>query len=398
MNLNPDDLTKGMEKIADEIVNHCKHGKQSTSLTDDKLACGQFYGDSVKNRTQSGLHGAAAAVSILLGSGKTTHVEVAKKILKFAQEYSSEPQNTDDALNTIKQAEILAALNDLADNSAYSNDLKNRLLTKQNASNGAWCDYLDEVDKHSEVATCYAVIALHTRVTPDKLLKSKNFLWDKQLNLLSPSKASDIYAIAVRSLILYTLANCKINDSGSEYTKKDLKNNIKEIWEICRPQYKAEFEVTVEYDRNNKNQYLRLPWQIYLAHALLISEPTCFYTIGFQSYLSKLNKAANNGGYKYEHAGKYLSTRTNAILYNFLCTANKANPHKSYFYMLLDYCSEIWANTWIRAFVVFVLGFIFLKWSNEWKTLLENQNPLWGDFIGALVISALSWLYSSGKR
>jgi len=399
--LKPNDLVMGMEKIANEVVKHCQHGKQSEGSVDD-LACGQFYGDNVKDWVQCGLHGTAAAISILLLFGENNHVNVAKKLIKFAKKYNAESQNADDKLNTIKQAELLTSLtfNSLAEESSYATELKNSLLAKQDQSNGAWCYFLDDVNKHSEVATCYAVIALNNIMpsNSEELLKSTKYLWERQRHFLAQSEASDIYAIAIRSLILFTLSNCKANNSGNAYTQKDLKSDIKRLWNICRPQYQSQFEVTVEYDRKHKNQYLRLPWQIYLSHALLLKDPTCFYTITFQRYLSKVNQAAQAGGYKYAHAGQYLSTRTNAILFSFLDAAKKLTPPKSLISQGIDQFSEAWSKLWVRASVIFALGFCFLTWSNQWKELLGNLNSLWGDFIGAIVINALAWINSKGRR
>jgi hypothetical protein len=400
MTLNPNDLAKGMEKIADEIFKHCQHGKQSQPYNaNGSLSCGQFYGDSVKERVQCGLHGAASAISILLLTRKTNHADVAKKLLKFTKEFNNNNQKPDDELNTIKQAEILAAINDLAEEPNYPIELKNKLINKQDCSSGAWAYFLDE-QKVSEVATCYVVLALNGRLASDSevLIKAQNFLWKSQCDLLEQSKASDIYAIAIRSLILYTLAKCNLTNSGISFSKKELNSSIVELWNICRPQYKSQFEVTVEYDRNDKNQYLRLPWQIYLANAVILANSSYYYTINFQKYLSVLYKAAQAGGYKYDHAGKFFSTRTNAILYSFLDSAYKSNPKKYLLNWLRDQFLEAWAKNYIRTGAVFVLGLAFLSWSNQWKDILSEQSQFWGDFIGAIVISGLSWLFSMGRR
>ncbi|MFZ2405999.1 MAG: hypothetical protein WAW41_12745 [Methylobacter sp.] len=399
MALEPNQLTKGMEKIAEEIFKHCKYGKQSENLANGALACGQFYGDNVKNRIQRGLHGTSAAISILLASQKQEYVDIAKKLLIYTKNRQTyDPQNVDDDLNTIKQAETLMALNNLADDPQYLQSLKDRLLNKQNASDGSWSHFFDD-NTPSEEATCYAVLSLHNKISPEKLIKSKEYLWKKQEALLDKSKSSDIYAIAIRSLILYTLASCQSNDANSLYTPKQLITEVKNLWNICRPEYRSDFEVTVEYYRKDKNQYLRLPWQIYLAHALLLTNNTYFYSKRFQRFLLILYQAAKeNGGYKYQHEGIFLSTRTNAILYRFFDYAKSITPHKATITKLTDDFLEAWSHSWIRTGVILALGFRFLTWSNQWKELLNDQSPLWGDFIGALVISALSWLYSTGRR
>lgn len=397
MALEPDDLANGMEKITDEVFKHCEHGAQKNGLNNNALACGQFYGDSVKSRGQRGIHGTAAAISILLASDKKKHVDVAKRLLIYAKDHCTiDPHTVDDDLNTSKQAEILAALNDSADAPDYLLNLKTKLLNKKNPSDGFWGYFLDEDDKPSEVATCYAVLALNNRVPADQLLTSKKFLWKGQRDLEEQSKASDIYAIAIRSLILYVLATCKPDTAA--YSQKDLKLAIKNLWNICRPHYKSAFEVPVEYERKEKNQYLRLPWQIYLAHALLLTDPTCFYTKRFQEYLSTLNQSAQSGGY-YEHAGKYFSTRANAILFKFFACASKLTPHKTLYIRFIDPSLESWVQKkWVRLSAVGTLGVLGLLLSNYCKEQLNAQSPVWVEVIGWGFSATLTWLYSTGRR
>lgn len=400
MKLNPNDLKKGMAKIADEICSHCKHGDQSKKYKDNGgLSCGQFYGGNVRNRVQCGLHGAASAMSILLLTKKSEHTDVAKKLLNFIKEFIKNKNKPDDVLNTIKKAEILASINELADDQNYLSDLKKELMSKQDESTGAWAYFLDE-EEVSEVATSYVVLALCGRLESDSnvLINAQNYLWKSQFTLLEQSKASDIYAIAIRSLILYTLAKCDLANSEITFSKKELNSSILELWNICRPQYKSQFEVTVEYNRKDKNQYLRLPWQIYLANAVILADSSYYYTISFQKYLSILDNAAQTGGYKYDQAGKFFSTRTNSILYTFLDTACKLDPKKKFLNGLRDQFLELWAKKYIRAIVVFMLGFGFLFLSNYSKGILSDQSPLWTDVIGAILILFLSWLYSTGRR
>lgn len=398
MSIKPDDLKKSLKKIAIKVANHCENGQQNTGFnTNERLACGQFYGEGVENRTQRGLHGSAAAIAILLASQEQDHINIAKKLLLYTKSY----RNNNDDINTIKQSEILASFKDnisQTDSSEYASNLKNKIVSAMNQLNGTWSYFIDE-EETSEIPTCYALLALHKQVSPNSLSKSKDFLWEHQKSLIEKSKQLDIHAVAIRSLILYVLAKCcDGNTTGATYGLKDLRDTTICLWKDCRLQYELSFELTVEYYHNEKNYYLRLPWQIYLAHATLIMDNSIFYSKIFQKYLATLNLEAKDGGYKYIYSGKYLSTRTNSILYLFFNYASNITPHKNHLMIINDYLNEQWRLKLVRLFVIFILGCLFLYIANENKKFLDEQSSLLNDTLNGLITAFLAYIYGTPKK
>lgn len=403
MILKPSDLATSLQQIASKVADHCEHGEQSKNLQ-NMLACGQFYGNDVRPRRQKGLHGSAAAAGLLLASQTKHNIEIAKKLLKYTENHSNTPENDLDNLNTIKQAEILAAIDgriNLAEASDYCQKLINNLITYRDSSTGSWGYFLDNKDKvDSKVATSHALLALHQHVPPDDLLKTKEYLWKKQESLIASSNASDIYAIAIRSLILFSLAKCKNNNNTTEpFNEKELRMQTSNLWKKCRSFYESSFEVTVEYHWDDKNQYLRLPWQIYLAHAVLLVDNSIFYTARFQKYLESISRqVAEQGGYKYDHAGRFLSTRTNGILYNFIDFARNLNPPKNYISIAKEKSLEIWRSKIVRIPIIFGLGVGTLYFAEINKALLESHSSLLNDLINGATTAFLAWLYGTGKE
>ena len=398
MTINPNDLKAGLTEISNQVAEHCQDGNQNNGLENDTLACGQFYGDNVKERLQRGLHGTAAAILILLSSQKNEHVAIAKKLIVYAKNHKSiDSKNSDDDLNIIKQSEILASINNLAEEHDYCKQLKNTLLSQQSASNGSCGFYIDD-KLPSELATGYLILALYEYVTPSQITKSAKYLWEKQRKLESDKKSSDIYAIGLRSFILYVLSICMKDGIEGVFTSKDLFSDIVNLWHYSSSHYNSQFEIFIEYYYNEKNSYIRLPWQIYLAHALLLSDSSYFYSKRFQRYLSVLNKSSLSGGYKYDFVGPYFSTRTNAILYSFLKFASECKPHVSLAFKIKDVFVELWINTWIRSTAIFILSLGVLLGSNYFKQPLNEQSPLWTEIIGAGITTCLAWLYGTGKK
>jgi len=411
MALEPSDLSLSLSKIAEEVFEHCQHGAQSEGIVaidpqHPVRACGQFYGNDVRNRGQRGLHGTAAAVGILLSTRKGPYVDEANRLLNYVNRRMAIEQGAgvtdlsqiiDDESNTIKQSELLASINSLASDPSCVPALIEKIFTGQDATSGAWGFFLDEKIS-SNIATCYAVLGLHDRVLPEKLQKAWKYLWDEQNQLTKRSEAFDVDAIARRSLILYTLIVSATDNSPGPFSKKELVATITSLWRHCQRQYEYPFEVTIEYHRGSKNHYVRIPWQIYLAHALLRANSSYFYSIRFQQYISALIQRAVQGGYAYSQAGPFLSTRTNHILYEFLSFASTLEPRVSVLFRAVDRLGEYWANDWVRMTSVTLIGLCGLKVSNMMNHQLLGQSSIVSNVIASVFIMLLCWLYSKGNR
>ena len=398
MSIKPSDLVAGAEKIATEISEHCKFGKQSEGLN-GKFACGQFYGENVRGRAQRGLYGTASAISILLGVGSTEYVTTAKQLISFVEDRGTiekgiltEAKLQEDDLLTIKQAYLLAGLTNAADKASFETQLKEKLLAAKNAAHGSWGLFLDDSEP-SEVATCYVLQALEGRLPDDELKKTRSYLWTVQEQLAQRGLA-DPDAIARRCLILFTLSRNFDNPRVDVPPKDKLSAAVKSLWLHARPLYSSDYEISVEFNRNERNHYIRIPWQIYLVHALLRVDPPALYSQRVQAFLTRINTSALSGGYAYVQAGQYLASKTNWIVFALLNYAGKITQTPSWPFKARDWLGERWATPWIRFAVVVALGFLGLLLSNRFKAQLDSLSPLWPEVIAGIYIMFFSGLYT----
>ena len=407
MAIRPNDLDAGLAKITENIRDHCNQGSQSKGLK-DALACGQFFGQDVSERAQRGLHGTAAALRILLGEPNPGHenVATAKALLKYTQDRSKYEEGqgagtkdsiADDEQNTIKQAELLAALSPTVRADHYRDLLLGQIKGGMDQATGAWSFFLDE-NNPQDVPTAYAVIALNLRGMRDDFTKARNYLWSAQQSLAQSSDAQDVNAIARRSIDLYALAVSESKETAQEFSSKELQNSITSLWKQCRPFYSSPYEITVEYYRANKNHYVKIPWQIYLAQALLLVRPNELYSSRYQEFLSSLMLQAQSGGYRYEHGGPYRSTRTNASVYALLSYAATLDVTPTALFKAQDFLRELWVKPWFRTAVIFMLGFLLLYATDGAKQRLDAHSPLWPNVISSLLVTGLAWLYGRGRR
>ena len=289
------------------------------------------------------------------------------------------------------------AINELASEPAYMASLLDKVKNGRDVSNGTWSFFLGD-NTPSDVATCYAAMSVYKRVPSEDLSKSRAYLWKTQLDLERPSKSGDISAIARRSLILYTLTKTSSDGRSSGPARREVTAQVKTLWHFCRSKYLSPSEFVVEYYRGDKNHYIRIPWQIYLAHALLCVDPSCFHTKIFHQYLTTLHTSALQGGYVFDYAGPYFSTRTNAILCSFLNDASIAKPEASIVVVVRDTIHEYWTKPWIRLTFVFLLSAFIAHISNVSKPIMDHQSSLSINLISGGITAFFAWLYGTGRQ
>jgi hypothetical protein len=123
------------------------------------------------------------------------------------------------------------------------------------------------------------------------------------------SSGSDIY---VRCFVLLVLATY-----DSELERRELQPYWKEIFSTLSSQFGGQSEANHEYTRYGAQDYVRLPWQIYLIQSCAKLFPLTRF-VGFSLQRKMVDVAQQISapdGFKYEASGSYLSTRTYACVW-----------------------------------------------------------------------------------
>lgn len=116
----------------------------------------------------------------------------------------------------------------------------------------------------------------------------------------------DVY---IRCFVLYVLS---IYDTHAE--RKILQSSYKALFDLLSREFNAQTEANHEYTRYGAQDYVRIPWQIYLVQACAKLYPlTRFNNFAIQRKITSVaTQISSATGYRYNASGKYLSTRTYA--------------------------------------------------------------------------------------
>jgi hypothetical protein len=101
----------------------------------------------------------------------------------------------------------------------------------------------------------------------------------------------------------------------------------KELYNSLIGEFRRNSEANYEYTRYGEQDYVRIPWQLYLIQACARLFPLGrFNSLSVQSKLADIiRSAASTGGFRYEASGPYLSTRTHACLFQALTEIEEFN-------------------------------------------------------------------------
>lgn len=394
------ELGTGLTKIAESVLRQCNDGAQSKDLgSENYRACGQFYGPKVLDRKQLGLHGMAAAVTILHASRVQNAETTAHHVASFCESLFSDPSQSkvdpDDLKNILKISELLSALSGSDQDKSFADMLHKLLNDNRNPSDGGWGFYTDE-SISNEVPTAYALVALAPRVPLGDLLTTRKFLWDRYVELSKKPEVSDIGSTGRRVLILYALASY-FNHEDKTAQDKAVSSEVRKLWRELSEAYKTPFEMTEEYHRGDKNHYVRIPWQVYLAHALIQVDSRYYYSVRFQKFFESLHRSALADGYCYPHSGSLLSTRTNSAVAQLISSAISKKPSKNFAFAIFDGVREGLSISWIRYPLVIALAIVILRVTDYYKQQAADHNPLWIEVIGNGLNLFLIWLATTRR-
>lgn len=398
-------IDNAKDQIRKLFLNQCAYGRQTTSLPDSATvaACGQFL--NVLEKSQRGLHGTAAAICVL---GRDTRQETVALVLRMVEyirhrndyEPSDQlPKCTRDDNNVVKLSEAVIALRRVQAASDVVAQLAQRLLTGFKKGQG-WSWFIDNQEVPELFPTAFACYAL-SRIGPGTEVDGARQYLMKCLQQNDPKNGSGKrHADTMTDVFcLYVLTELTTGQTTSE-ERQFLKDTFDRIWHRLEPLLDDDLEQNIEYWDGGNTCYVRIPWQPYLL--VLASHYRVhwrFSSWAAQTKLVHILHMVKDDSYAYPYSGKFLSSRTYAILYEALGMINRNIEHRQLLplFPLWNRAVRL-LHTKKARFLAFALGTVVLAYiSYRWYPLRreEDYSGIFVNIISAWLFYALSWAQRS---
>jgi hypothetical protein len=345
--INNETIDQALNNIASLIEIQATDGSQTKEVqTIDKEAysIGQFIDN--QPRDQRGIHGTSSGLLVLaeIKSNNTiinglvkyleNHSSIETELIKAKGDTSTD-RLTRDENNVIKIAETLIALSQVTQAQskveAYKEKLSKKLMSAIYKFSGeTGLQYFTDSNHESPpelLPTAFAILALSKLGYRDEIKDSVALTEYKLKN----EKITDPSRFAILVFSLYALVYSYGNLSDSQVTS--FKKIFKRLWANPFCSLANNYEQNLEYWYNNQHDYVRIPWQMYLITIAARFSPWKFYTFNCQRRVSDMVNEALGSGFKYPFSGRYVSTRTNSILFQCLIQI-KENLKTSVWYWL----------------------------------------------------------------
>jgi hypothetical protein len=137
---------------------------------------------------------------------------------------------------------------------------------------------------------------------------------------------------------------------------------LETTWERIEGWLDEDIEQNIEYWHGDRTYYVRAPWQLYfLALVARHDFRGKFSRSAVQRALGRIVAQVNNGGFKYPHSGKMLSSRTNGILFEVLTII--ASEWRLQNLSILPRVGDVVLRSRVSRIAVYVFALAFLAWS-----------------------------------
>lgn len=406
------DIEKLKDIISEKVYDQVANGEQSITLNqidNDIKACGQFL---MKERTQRGIHGTAAALRVISENQSDKYKVLIPQIIKYLDERNQievhaifenlKPDATKDDNNVIKLSEQLYALSFVKVGQGSVNSLANEIkqsITNSKIDNKGWSYFTDDKSAVEILPTSFVVMALYANNYSDE--ESLQYIIKQLENILkTPINDPSTFAILVFAFYVITF---KVEDRIVKDKIKGVQLNqiFNKLWNSPFCVLDENIEQNIEYWINDKHYYIRVPWQLYIISLSTKYSVWVFSKIKTQNRLKSIVESfANNGGFKYKYSGKYLSTRTTSILFDTLSVIENNLGNKTWYTILnaIDRVKIFIGSKWIKYPIVIILVVTFIYtiwlWINSEGTISEKVIHLGPHFLVYLLVL----LYEFGKR
>lgn len=399
-------IDNAKDKIRKIFLQQCMHGRQTTSLPNQAIvaACGQFL--NVPEKSQRGLHGTAAAIRVLGGDTSIEIVGLVSKMVEYIRhrtDYELDPEQkakcSRDINNVVKLSEAIIALQRIPRASDVVAQLTQRLREGIKQGRG-WSWFIDKEEAIEQFPTAFACYALSCIGSCTEVDGARQHLLSclQQNNPKNGSgtRQADIMTDVFSLYVLTVLPTSQVTSGEHQF----LKDKFDHIWRRLEPLLVDDLEQNIEYWDGGDTCYVRIPWQIYLL--VLASHYRVqrrFSSWAAQTKLEKIFNMINNDSYVYPYSGKFLSSRSYAILYEALeiIYQNIKNRQLLPLFFLWDRVLRLLRTKTAKVLVFAIATIAVLYVSYRWYSIRreEDYSGIFINIISAWVFYMLSWAQKS---
>lgn len=307
-----------MDRIEEQFRDLLDNGAQSQGLPHDVYAAGQHLNPYSLN--QRGLYGTAGAL-LALGRSRPSarRIEFIEGLIKYVNERPAVEESLvrteedaawltarliREAKTTFKVAELLYALSVAPPAAAGRERLLRDLLEKIHHGHrpgGGWSADLDAANERDPLATASVIRSLH----------AAGVSIDEADLKVTQKDAADTWSVSSYIRTFCILVLFEVDGVNSETAK--LWN---ELLDALRPELHDRTEANYEFRLGNRQDYIRIPWQLYLISGAALCRPLSlvFESDIRRTLLDAVQAVGKSDGYFYPAFGHMKSTRTYSIL------------------------------------------------------------------------------------
>jgi len=386
-------------------------------MPDGIFASGQYF--DLPSRTQRGLHGTSAALRVL--AEESSRNENARTVacgivdyLKRRTEIESNIVGTvvhqrellrdklrHDNTSTIKQAELLYALGWVSHGVVGADDLRTSIIERLaagRADDGAgWPLVLDPAQRTHALATAHVIRALMRNGHP-----CEPWITYLREGLISRSSTARVDALAacVDCFVLQVLLEGGISD-------REARTVFDSLWRALAPSLAAPREANVDFFDGDRQNFVRVAWQVHLAVAAALVRPYRRYLgTDIQRVLTAACIGVTSGaGFRYPESGEHVSTRLYGYLYDSLSLIVGRRFALVRSDVLMSHLLD-WANVPANALrhairVLLLLASVVVIGIGTWSWLRDEEasiSVLAPNFLSGAVLGVLGWYFGRVRR
>ncbi|MCX4472013.1 hypothetical protein OOK41_17145 [Micromonospora sp. NBC_01655] len=414
--LSSAEMVHCLAAIRDKFLHDCMTGTRRRVLPDDVCASGQYF--DLPQRTQRGLHGTAAALRVV--GAQTASSDLVRSVTRGIVNYVRDREGIEvtlaehddrirtivldklrhDSASTIKQAEFLYALTFVPNGLAECDDLKtafsNRLLTGGTDDGQGWGFILGPDQVPHPLATAHALRALARNGHPvDRwITATKQGLLGR-----AAQPRRNVPEAGVDCFLLQVLVET------DALTGREGRLVFDGLWRLLRRDMDRPREINVDFFDGDRQNFVRVPWQLHLATTAAMLRPYRRYLSGdVQRPLQQIAAdVLEERGFRYPESGEHLSTRTYGILYDTFSqlsgrTGARGHPDNIVLRVISSVDTPLRMGRRLLRLTAALLAAIVLaaglwSWAEEatrsWSDLAPN-------FISSAVLAVLSYAVGRG--
>ncbi|MEU5552843.1 hypothetical protein ABZ738_24000 [Micromonospora sp. NPDC047793] len=303
--------------------------EEATRLPAGFLAAGQYL--DLPTYEQRGLYGTAAAI-LVLAEGGTSDAGTADLLTGLASYVINRSQAERQAVSatvyrdyvarrlrlqrddTFRLADLAFSLASVSPSVPTRNRALESVMTALRASRAENVGYAigAESTEPNPLATAHVLRALVVNNMP---IEHEDWRYLREYL----DDGDDIY---IKCFVIYVLSRYH-----RSVPHQHLRRQWKALFRALEGEFRGNSEANFEYTRLGQQDYVRIPWQLYLIQACSRIMPLARFNLPIiQHKIGEIARAVTSPtGFRYEASGPNLSTRTYACVYQMLCDIEEFN-------------------------------------------------------------------------